>query len=202
MQTLAVAFDRHEAKRLYREYKKHKHWSRPIDWECQRAYQLIAAGKMIIQALESVRLAGVKTEGKDAGFPKLALCRADALSCVASFSHDGALTMTSDDYRPRHNRTRGWEVMHSRNLMAWPAGAFPRPTQNRWRATALVPVPPLNLRPRRGLANYHVLWEAEWTKIPPHDPLLLRRIGKSDLWLVVAQWSLTPIERAALATRI
>ena len=61
---------------------------------------------------------------------------------------------------------------------------------------------PIHLRPKRGLANYHVLWEAEWTPSPPRDPFLLRRIGKADLWLVVAQWDLTEVERAALATRV
>jgi hypothetical protein len=204
MQTLTVALDRGEARRLYREYRKHQHWSRPIDWECQRAYQLIAAGRMIIQAIESVRRAGVKTEGEDAGFPLLALARADATACTAGFSHDGSCTMTADDYRARY-RWRGANngPIPSPSLVAWPAGSFPRPPgAGRWRATALVPSPPLHLRPKRGLANYHTLFEAEWTKIPPHDPLLLRRIGKGDLWLVVAQWALTPVERAALATRI
>jgi hypothetical protein len=204
MQTLTVALDRGEARRLYREYRKHQHWSRPIDWECQRAYQLIAAGRMIIQAIESVRRAGVKTEGEDAGFPKLALCRADATACTAAFSHDGSLAMTADDYRARY-RWRGANngPIPSPSLVAWAAGSFPRPPgAGRWRAAALVPSPPLHLRPKRGLANYHTLFEAEWTKIPPHDPLLLRRIGKGDLWLVVAQWNLTPVERAALATRI
>ncbi len=51
-------------------------------------------------------------------------------------------------------------------------------------------------------SNYHILWEAEWTKIVPRDPYLLRRIGQADLWLVVAAWNLTEVERAALSTRI
>jgi hypothetical protein len=32
--------------------------------------------------------------------------------------------------------------------------------------------------------------------------MLLRRIGKGDLWLVVASWNLTAVEKAALATRL
>lgn len=50
--------------------------------------------------------------------------------------------------------------------------------------------------------KYHILWEAEWSPIPPRDPMLLRRIGKADLWVVVAHWDLTEVERAALSTRI
>jgi hypothetical protein len=74
-------------------------------------------------------------------------------------------------------------------------------TNNHPGGEAIVPIVPVYLRPKRGLANYHVLWEAEWRRIPPHDPMLLRRIG-GDMWLVVAQWDLTEVERAALATRI
>lgn len=110
--------------------------------------------------------------------------------------------MHADDTTPRSQSRWGrGGVIQSRNVFSWPAGSF-RYLPHRWRATALVPTPPLNLRPKRGLANYHVLWEAEWTRIVPHDPLLLRRIGRSDMWVVVAAWELTPVERAALATRI
>ena len=86
-------------------------------------------------------------------------------------------------------------------MFTFPAGSFVNAKET-WRAEALVPVPPLHLRPQRGLANYHILWEAEWTKIVPRDPYLLRRIGQADLWLVVAMWNLTEVERAALSTRI
>lgn len=105
----------------------------------------------------------------------------------------------------RRNRTGISKV-----AFEWPAGTFPVATHgNRpWRAEAQVPLIPLPLRPKvraKGddpLQNYHVLWEAEWTNRVPFDPLLLRRIGKADLWLVCAAWELSEVERAALATRV
>jgi hypothetical protein len=204
METLSVDIDRGKALELYREYRKHAHWSAPIDRECQRAYQLISQGRMVIQALESVKLAGLYTEGEGAGFPKLALCRADALSCSAYISMDGSCEMTADNARMRYSR-RGspWSPINSRSAIAWPADTFPAPVnRRRWRASAMVPLPPLHLRPKRGLENYHTLFEAEWSRTPPSDPLLLRQIGKADMWLVVAHWDLTPVEKAALATRV
>ena len=66
----------------------------------------------------------------------------------------------------------------------------------------MVPIVPLHLRPKRGLQNYYTLWEAEWGPIVPKDPMLLRPIGKGDMWLVVAAWDLTEVERAALSTRL
>jgi hypothetical protein len=83
----------------------------------------------------------------------------------------------------------------------FPAKSFPGNTS--WRnAEAIVPIVPLGERPKRALANYHILWEAEWTKAVPIDPFLLRRIGKSDMWLVLAMWDLTEVERAALTARL
>jgi hypothetical protein len=42
----------------------------------------------------------------------------------------------------------------------------------------------------------------EWRKVVPKDPYLLRRIGDGDMWVVVAHWDLTEVERAALAHRL
>ena len=39
MQTHSIDLDRGKARTLYREYRKHVHWSKPIDRECMRAYQ-------------------------------------------------------------------------------------------------------------------------------------------------------------------
>ena len=204
METSHIEIDRGKARELYREYRRHAHYQQPIDAECMRAYQLLAQGRLVIQALESIKRAGVKTEGVDIGFPKLALCRADAVGCTVRMTHDGSATMHASDTDPR---SRGWRqgggTIQSRNCFVFPAGTFSAPPRDqRWRGEALVPVPPIHLRPRRALANYHVLWQAEWSRIVPDDPYLLRRIGRADMWLVVAMWELTPVERAALATRI
>jgi len=168
LDTIPVVVDRQRALELYREYKKHAHYSRPIDRECQRAYQLLAKG------------------------------------CKVEMLHNGGATMHNGGTAPR---SRGWRqgggMQQSANVIVFEAGTFPVPNgYRRWRGEALVPTPPLNLRRARGLANYHVLWDAEWTRIAPSDPFLLRRIGRADMWLVVAMWELTPVEKAALATRL
>lgn len=200
METQHVTLDRKQARELYQAYKKHQHYSQPLDYEVQRTYQLLAQGKIVIKAIESIVTAGLKPDGT----PKLAICRADALSCELRMDRDGSATMKDRNYlvrTHRKDRDRRWEPMDSRSIVTFPKGSFAR-KESLWSAEALVPTPPLHLRPARGLANYHILWEAEWTRIVPRDPMLLRRIGKGDLWLVCAHWDLTEVERAALATRI
>lgn len=189
MQTTPIVLDRAKARELFRAYKAHQHYSAPMDREIQRTYQLIAQGRVVIRALESIKQAGLNEQG----LPKLAIARATADSAYLTLgSQGGAIFADAERYQNHH-----------RNMyLRLPDGSFTGVKHN-WRPhRAIMPVIPIHLRPKRGLANYHVLWEAEWLPIPPRDPLLLRRIGKGDMWLVVAAWDLTEVERAALAARI
>lgn len=195
MQTERLVLDRAKARELWQQYKSHQHYSTPIDLEVQRAYKLIAQGRVVIKALESIKASGADEHG----LPRLAIVRADAKDCFFRVSPDGSAVFSAVD---------GWGTSHwhRRHRVPMPVGSFPgaaarRP--NQWGAAkANVPLVPIHLRPKRGLANYHILFEAEWEPVPPRDPMLLRRIGKGDMWLVVAAWDLTEIERAAMAARI
>ena len=188
METQVVTLDRKKARELYRDYKKHAHYSTPIDDEIRRAYQLIAQGRMVIKALESIGAAGVNEQG----WPKLAIIRAHQPNCYFDPDYHGGAGMFQPSEWRRGNAPR--EQIHVQIPGV--------PAKQGKKAQAIVPQCPLSHRPKRGLANYHILWEAEWTKIVPRDPFLLRRIGKADLWLVVHAWDLTEVERGALATRI
>lgn len=187
MQTVPLTMVRAEARALYREYKKHQHYAAPLDWEIQRTYQLIAQGRLVIRALDSIRAAGAN----DQGLPKLAIMRADLARCHLQVWGSGEFTFSGDRWN------HGGAALN----FAFGAGMLPR-RDGFLHAEGMIPTVPLHLRPKRGLQNYHTLWEAEWRSVVPQDPMLLRRIGKSDAWLVVAHWDLTPVERAVLETRL
>jgi hypothetical protein len=199
METTHIVVSKAEAEVLYRKYKEHAAYSSPIDWEIQRTYQLLSKGKLVIKALESIATAGVN----DKGLPKLAIASATAKACYLERRARGGCTMASSD---------NWRAVKNRNVwrdgvFTFPPDSFPMGWNGKFRTErsdhkAQLPLVPVHLRPKRGLANYHILWEAEWEPIPPRDPYLLRRIGKADLWLVVAHWDLTEVERAVLATRV
>lgn len=198
METQNVIMSRSEARELYRAYKQHKHWSQPIDREVQRAYQLLAQGRLVIKALESIVAAGLNDEGH----PKLAIACATSKQCDCRLYSNGAATM--DSRAPGHQSYRSRDDnkwITERAYFAFPRGSFAG-ARDVWSMRAQVPLVPIQHRPKRGLANYHVLWEAEWRKVVPVDPFLLRRIGKADLWAVVAMWDLTEVERGALAMRL
>lgn len=187
MEVANLKLDKIEARRLYREYAAHKAHATPMDREIQRTYRLIAQGRVVIQALESIKLAGLDAEG----LPRLALCRADIKACELRMGTNGDADFLADVW-PR--RAAG---LH----FSLPAGTFPPRTHALYHRAAALPLIPIHLRPRAHLEKYHILWEAEWRKVPPRDPYLLRRVG-GDMWLVVAAWDLTDVERAAMSTRM
>lgn len=195
MDTQSITLDREKARDLYRAYKKHAHYSDPMDDEIRRAYQLLAQGRLVIKALDSIVKAGVG----DDGWPKLAISRADLPKCSCMIRSDGSAVMNCEP-------SRRWRRGNSSpsKWFDFPIGTFLVSKRKGYHqdGEALVPPIPLHIRPKRGLENYHILWEAEWQRVPPRDPFLLRRIGVSDMWLVVAMWELTEIERVALAARL
>lgn len=67
---------------------------------------------------------------------------------------------------------------------------------DRYHQTPVPNIPPL-LRPKRFTTKHFILWEVdEWERVPG-DPILLRHIGGA-LYVVLAQWDLTPLEQAVL----
>ena len=190
MDVTTLALDKAKAAELYNEYKAHRHYSTPIDDEIRKTYRAISQGKVVIQAIESIKQAGLDEKG----LPKLAIASANVAECRFCGYSDGSGKFTWD---PRG----AWHRRDSRRVLEFPSGTFASNNRAVDRRARL-PLIPVHLRPRQALDTYHVLWEAEWGPVPPRDPYLLRRIGKADLWLVVAAWDLTEVERAALATRV
>jgi hypothetical protein len=190
METERITVDREEAAELFRKYKEHRHYSTPVDLEIQRVYDAIQKGRMVVRALASITAAGL---GPDY-LPKLAIVRADAERCSLYLKGDGGARFSVNGWQPDRNH---------RCYIDMPAGSFalsPGKLHRHWEA--MVPIVPIHQRPKRGLENYHILFEAEWSKVVPKDPMLLRRIGHSDLWVVLAAWDLTEVERAVLAGRL
>lgn len=191
MEVSKIDITRQKASELYSEYKAHRHYSTPIDDEIRKVYRAIAKGSVVIKALESIAKAGLNEQG----LPKLAIVRADLPEVWMRGNNDGSCRFVSAHERTQWVRT---PRDHSGAFTLLP-GSLPGVKTN-WQR-AMSPLIPIHLRPKHALSNYHILFEAEWLPIPPRDPYLLRRF-EGDLWLVVAAWDLTEVERAAMATRI
>lgn len=158
------------------------------DRALMQGYRAIAKGQTVIDLNQAMRGARLNEEG----YPKLAICRADATHCTVSMDRTAATFYFGE-------RTFGRSV---KRQVAIPADTF-EPWHGPYRSVrvALVPMIPPQFRPPYKLEGYQLLWEAEWRKATPVDPMLLKHLGGA-LYAVLAQWDLTPLERAVLAGRL
>jgi hypothetical protein len=179
-----------EAKRLGKEMRRlqiEKSRMEKEDTQLLMAYKaLMKAGTRLIHLPNVIREGGWTKEW----LPKLAVARASdkqvTFVCGDSPYFQGDPWMQikpTPNIFPAEVRNTEWRKNHS----------YPN------RATALVPAVPPNLRPD-DLAKYHILWEAEWKFQAPGDPILLSQVN-DDMYAIVAQWDLTPLEQRILESR-
>lgn len=193
MDVVEVPVTRAKARELMHAYRAHRSAQTPEDRAIERAYREIASGRVLIRALDSIKAAGLDAKG----LPKLAIVRADHQRVYASVSQHSDTSfqpMALNKRRPRFAESRWERTQHHAITVPGLRGSQHAQGQ------AIVPLIPVHLRPQTALENYHILWEADWHAVPV-DPMLLRRLG-GDLWIVVAAWDLTEVERAVMASRV
>ncbi len=176
MQVATVAMERRDARQVYEQYRKSLPDLTQDDRAAMKAAYAIFRRRTVIDLIATIDRAG----RYHSGLPRLAIAPADRQRVSCECSRNGILFFF-DAGPPMVIRT---------------SHHIDTPVTGR----AVVPVVPPQLRPRT-LRRYHVLWEAEWQSVPV-DPMLLRRIDKSNLYVVLATWNLTPIEQAVLRHRV
>lgn len=207
MELATIEMPADEAQRLFEEYRDAVHQRHDEEDEAiMRGYKALAKGQQVINLPQALRQGGVTSISvggrfrdavTDVTVPRLAVARANRTT-VWTYGIDDTGRCTMQTKRDPH-------VNNNFDVFRLHAGSFD-PGQrdpDAWqspRIRAVVPNVPPRLRPRAGLHNFHVLFEAEWglEPEPPYDPALLRHIG-GDLYAVLAVWDLTEIERAVLA---
>jgi hypothetical protein len=156
-----------------------------------RGYRAIIRGQRVINLRATIEMAGVNKQG----LPKLAIMRADKEQCSCQVRlRSGDVTFSPD--------ANFWRARSTGTIRV--RGALPKhPNTRDWdniTGTAMVPPVPPHLQPKAHLRNYHTLWEAVWRRQPPADPILLKHCG-GQLYAVLAQWDITPLEQAVLEGR-
>ncbi|QDT84605.1 hypothetical protein [Gimesia chilikensis] len=179
------------ARQKYAEYMKAVKERHSAEYEAlKNGYRELSKGRQVIDLAETMKNAGVDHLDR----PRLAIVRADAKLCWFRWTHlknqwgqgNSPIFSAGDDMYPLKSKS-----------VVIPRGVFSYNHEHRNRnLRAVVPSIPPSLLPAGKLSNYHILWEAEWETIPV-DPMLLKYLGK-NLYVVLAQWDLTPLERAVL----
>jgi hypothetical protein len=175
-----------------------------LDEAAMAGFKALASGRPVIDLAVAMKGAGLN----DQGLPRLAVARADEESIGWATSTtpryvEGRQTWAPDgggQFGPRI-QVRG-KLQRASRIRRFPPGTFDPARARRGHDFAAVvpPIPPEH-RPAAALRHFHVLWEAVWEPAPPADPMLLRHLG-GMLYVVLAEWDLTPLEQAVLRGRI
>jgi len=187
-----LAIPRHEARQHFLDYRRAVCTrAQKDDRTLMIGYRALAQGKRVVSGAEAITQGGVGTDG----LPALALVRADAERCFVRYNDIGEVTFGANDtavfWMSRPNRTM---------VRRFGAGTLPAFTGSQRRGEARVPMVPPAFRPAHALSNYFILWEATWSRLAPKDPALLKDIG-GGLYVVLAIWDLTELERSVLGMR-
>jgi len=180
-------------------YRHQLHLRADAEYEAAaKGYAALAKGAVLLDLAEV--FAECPRDHKER--PMLAIARADRRQVQFNWSGPGTYVFDT---------TGRWSGRGHRMLIVRVPSGAPRDRQrqpNDWegRGHALVPMVPADVRPRHALNKCHVLWEVpEWADnrigAVPHDPYLLQHLAGS-LWVVLAEWDLTPLEQAITRGRI
>lgn len=163
-----------------------------------RGYEALAEGAALIDIAVAFRDVELDHKAR----PRLAIGRADREQVEFTWVGDRMHFDTRAGFTGQRNETL--ETMVDRQ------GGFPGDeyTGARWelRGYALVPMIPADVRPPGNRRKWHVLWEVEeWADrpvvaLPDRDPLLLQHLT-GTLYVVLAEWDLTDLERAVMTGR-
>jgi hypothetical protein len=201
VESAVMKVDWFQATDAYRNYRKAIKENRATkdDVLLARAYHAMLRGKKVLDVGAAIGNAGVDEHA----MPRLAIARADWTRVFSRRDTDGKFRFTS--------RANNWGRRPAGEVAVrigeTPAGRWndrTRGVDTVGEGVAQVPTIPPQFRPTAPLAEFHILFEAVWTRQPTSDPILLKRIGDNDvpLFVVLAAWDLTPLEQAVLRAKL
>ncbi len=167
--------------------------------ELKKVYYNLKQGKTVVDIYEAMKKAGLNKEG----YPRLAICRADAKQVYFQKQAVGSGAFSHENFNAWNKRSVKFDV-------SVPSNTFPQwaiREDSTWAIAnqnikSKVPIVPAHLLPNGKLENYHILWETkEWESIPEaKDPFLLKRLS-NNLFVVLAEWDVTKLEQSIIRGR-
>ena len=188
-----IEVDRKVARDQVREYRKMaREEMTEEDRKILAAYRHVERGRKLINIRQAIGDTGLNDKRE----PKLAICRADSKTCFAHVSSYGNAIFSMKPVSAYRRLGKKWGFTFDEIFPRRTGAASYRDVT----LTGVVPIIPPQFRPPKSkLHLFHILWEADWKRVPV-DPFLLKHV-RGDLYAVCAMWDLTAVERAVLTGR-
>jgi hypothetical protein len=198
---LSISDSREAAAEKWREYvAAEKMYRKPEYTDMKKVYNQIKSGRKVIDIFKVIQRGGIRANHH----PVLAIAQAKTKVVYCRYDHKGRIYYV--------NRKAYWSNSTANPIKGDVDLPGCLPTYDRKSVTGetygilnlsapVPPIPPMHM-PKLLTDDYYILWEVdEWTMAPPTDPWLLRRITKT-LFVVVAGWDLTEIEKSVMHGRL
>lgn len=195
MNVATITMDVEQARAKLKAYHKQLHRKASAEYEAAaKGYEELANGRVLLDLNEVFR--DVPRDEKQR--PKLAIARSDRRE-VRYYRASGVDQFDASALQNGSGRDLRVDVL----------APIAKEPSDRWnsRGFAIVPLVPADALESAGnpaLQGCFTLWEVEqWadrseTARPDRDPFLLKRLA-GGLYAVLAEWNLTPLERAIMA---
>ncbi len=197
---------RRVAKDKWREYRDAEKISdNKVYTDLKKVYNQLKAGRKIIDIGKVLVSGGLN----DWHQPNLAIAKITSKFVWCQYNESGRLVFTNASDWGDQGRTplkedvaiSGMPEFTCKGLVEAGKMRKDRSGWGRMELKAPVPIVPPKILPAK-TEGYYVLWEVEeWKIVPPRDPWLLKRITDT-LFVALAAWELTEIERSAMAGRL
>lgn len=170
------------------------------DERLQSLYKAVANGARVVNVASAFKATGLNDKGQ----PKLAIARADWK--FVHFHPNRSIEVGINFFNPHYGLAGAGAFNDSDRFVpnayqktySLPAHTFSDQLAMKKLRSRVPHIPP-RLRPTIHLRNYHILFEVDNWEEYPVDPYLLRRI-EGHLFVVVAEWDLTPLEASLLSS--
>lgn len=179
----------------WHEYKNaEKQSTNPLYKDLRKVYNQIKSGRKMIDIFKAIQAGGVHENHH----PKLAVAMASSKKIKCLRYQDGTVEFNNPNIR--------WQLSDRFDVTLNAClPKFSYTDNNKFRRMDLeapVPLIPPKYLPKTLTDDYYILWEVdEWKMVPPTDPWLLKRVTKS-LFVVLAGWDLTELEKSVMAGRM
>jgi len=195
MEVQSFKMEQKKAKNLWKEYNDalKKNPNDKFLQDMKKVYNQLRQGRKIIDIETVMEKAGINKNFE----PRLAVAHISWETVACYYNNGGSVTFKNIITRKYDYRVDEIKINH----------IFPKLPEDQYNKydnekclQASVPKIPASLKPK-GSEGYYILWEVEkWSQIPPRDPYLLRRIT-DNMFVVLAAWDLTDLERAVMKGR-
>lgn len=176
------------------------------DIVAMESYRAMMKGARLLNVASAIRGAGLNADNM---LPELAIARASWSQVVLKIDHRHLQFCKPNTYpnwsSNMQRYTNSTQVIgFARDMLGAELYNAQWRKDNKWPSVdyqkAQVPTIPAHLRPSGDLDDYFILFEAKWEKEAPPDPILLKHVA-GQMYSVLAQWDLTPLEKAVLEGR-